>query len=156
MNRSLRKSREYDGKRYHLIRDCVQHQKPFVIYNFTSSKQYNQVLSDLDSYNKLNYCLQALHSIDESGHKVRRVYPSIFVTNDGTDVTLEQFKAMAQGSIKHYNLDSIVCLYDGGISVFYKNGEHHPIGNTIYASQMIEEFNSDFYQVESLYYLFIS
>jgi hypothetical protein len=156
MNRSLRKSREFDGNRYGLIRDCVQHQKPFVIYNFTNSKQYNQVLSDLDSFGRLNYCLQALHSIENGGFRVRRVYPSIFVTNEGTDVALAEFKEMAKGSLKHYNMDSLVCLYDGGVSVFYKNGDNHQVGNTIYSSTQIQEFNSDFYQIESSYYSFIS
>ena len=156
MNRSLRKSREYDGNRYNIIRDCVQEQKPFVIYNFTSSKQYNQVLEDLDKYGKLNYCIQALHSIDNSGHRIRKVYPSLFVTNVDTEVTNEDFKNMAINSLKHYDLDSVVCLYDGLVSVFYKNGDHHPIGSGIYASLQFNEFQSDFYQIESKYYLFIS
>jgi hypothetical protein len=156
MNRSLRKTREYDGNRYHLVRDCVQAQKPFVVYNFTNSKQYNQVLKDLDDYGKLPYVLQVLNSIENSGHRIKRSFPSIFVTNDGSDVTNEQFKEMVRGSIKHYNLDSVVCLYDGGVSVFYQNGDHHELGDTIYASNTIQEFNSDFYQIESLYYCFIS
>lgn len=156
MNRTLRKTREYDGNRYHLVRDCVQYQKPFVIYNFTNSKQYNQVLEDLDKFGKLNYCLQALHSIDSTGHRIRRVYPSIFVTNEGTQVGLDEFKEMVRGSMKHYNLDSIVCLYDGGVEVFYKNGDHHPLGNTVYSSILMEEFSSDFYQIEGTYYLFVS
>ena len=156
MNRSLRKTREYNGNHYHLIRDCVQYQKPFIIYNFTNSKQYNTVLADLDSYGKLNYVLQCLHSIDQGGYMFRKVYPSIFVTNEGTDVSTESFKEMLKGSLKHYKLDSVTCLYDGGISVFYPNGQHHPIGNTIYASTQFQEFNSDFYQVESTYYVFIA
>lgn len=156
MNRSLRKSREYDGNRYNLVRDCVQEQKPFVIYNFTNSKQYNKILEDLDSYGKLNYCLQALHSLDQAGNLIRRIYPSIFVTNVGTEVANEDFKNMVKGSIKHYELDSIVCLYDGAVSVFYKNGEAHPIGTNIYGSIQFQEFQSDFYQIESKYYAFIS
>lgn len=155
MNRTLRHTREYNGNRYHLVRDCVQYQKPFVIYNFTSSKQYNQVLSDLDGYGKLPYALQVLHSIENGGYRVKRSYPSIFMTNDGTDVTNEEFKAMVKGSIKHYDLDSIVCLYDGGASVFYKNGDHHDIGSTIYASNIPQEFQSDYYQIESMYYCFV-
>lgn len=156
MNRSLRKSREYDGNRYHLVRDCVQNQHPFVIYNFTSSKQYNQVLSDLDGYGKLSYAIQVLHSVEQSGFTRRHLYPSLFVTNLGTDVTNDQFKQMVRGSISHYKLDSIVCLYDGAVSVFYKNGDHHEIGNTIYGSNSIQEFQSDFYQIESMYYCFIA
>ena len=154
MNRSLRHTREYSGNRYHLVRDCVQEQKPFVIYNFTSSKQYNQVLYDLDRYGKLNYVVQSLHSVDGS-NRVRRSFPSLFVTNVETDVTHDQFKEMAKGSIKHYDLDSIVCLYDGTVSVFYKNGDHHEVGTTLYASTTVQEFNSDFYQIESTYYCFV-
>jgi hypothetical protein len=134
----------------------VQEQKPFVIYNFTNSKQYNQVLKDLDGYGKLQYVLQILHSIDQSGGRIKRSYPSIFVTNLGTDITNEAFKEMVRGSIKHYGLDSIVCLYDGGISVFYQNGQNHEVGQTVYSSNQIDEFNTDFYQIESAYYCFIS
>jgi hypothetical protein len=154
MNRVLRHTREHMGNRYHLVRECVQAQKPFAIYNFTNSKQYNQFLYDLDNYGKLSYVLQTITSVDMS-NRVRRVFPSIFVTNEGTDVNLDQFKEMVKGSIKHYNLDSIVCLYDGAVSVFYKNGEHHEIGSSLYASSSIQEFNSDFYQIEGIYYCFI-
>lgn len=154
MNRVLRHTREHMGNRYHLVRECVQAQKPFAIYNFTNSKQYNQFLYDLDNYGKLNYVLQTITSVDMS-NRVRRVFPSIFVTNEGTNVNLDQFKEMVKGSIKHYNLDSIVCLYDGAVSVFYKNGEHHEIGSSLYASSSIQEFNSDFYQIEGIYYCFI-
>lgn len=154
MNRVLRHTREHMGNRYHLVRECVQAQKPFAIYNFTNSKQYNQFLYDLDNYGKLNYVLQTITSVDMS-NRARRVFPSIFVTNEGTEVNLDQFKEMVKGSIKHYNLDSIVCLYDGAISVFYKNGEHHEIGSSLYASSSIQEFNSDFYQIEGIYYCFI-
>jgi hypothetical protein len=142
------------GNRYHLVRECVQAQKPFAIYNFTNSKQYNQFLYDLDSYGKLSYVLQTITSVDMS-NRVRRVFPSVFVTNEETDINLDQFKEMVKGSIKHYNLDSIVCLYDGAVSVFYKNGEHHEIGSSLYASSSIQEFNSDFYQIEGIYYCFI-
>jgi hypothetical protein len=154
MNRVLRHTREHMGNRYHLVRECVQAQKPFAIYNFTNSKQYNQFLYDLDNYGKLSYVLQTITSVDMS-NRVRRVFPSVFVTNEGTDINLDQFKEMVKGSIKHYNLDSIVCLYDGAVSVFYKNGEHHEIGSSLYASSSIQEFNSDFYQIEGIYYCFI-
>jgi|694.fasta_scaffold106804_4 hypothetical protein len=154
MNRVLRHTREHMGNRYHLVRECVQAQKPFAIYNFTNSKQYNQFLYDLDSYGKLSYVLQTITSVDMS-NRVRRVFPSVFVTNEETDINLDQFKEMVKGSIKHYNLDSIVCLYDGAVSVFYKNGEHHEIGSSLYASSSIQEFNSDFYQIEGIYYCFI-
>ena len=155
MSRAIRHTREYNGNRYHLVRDCVQHQKPFAIYNFTSSKQYDQFLGDLDSFGKLNYCVQTITSLAEIHNNVRMVYPSIFVTNEDTSVKLDDFKSIIKGSLPHYKLDSVVCLYDGTVSVFYKNGQHHAIGNTIYSSNQINEFSSDFYQIESTYYTFI-
>lgn len=156
MDRSLRRSREYDGNRYHLIRDCVQQQKPFAIYNFTSMKQYNEFLNDLDTFEKLNYVIQTITSLSKIEQRIRMVYPSIFVTNEGTAVSLDEFKEIIKGSLAHYNLDSIVCLYDGAVSVFYRNGDHHTIGNTIYGSNQINEFQSDFYQIESIYYTFLT
>jgi hypothetical protein len=155
MNRSLRRTREYDGNRYHLIRDCVQYQKPFAIYNFTTSRQYNQFLSDLDAFGKLNYCIQTITSLAQRGQNMRQVFPSIFITNEGTSVQVDEFKQIVKGSLSHYKLDSVVCLYDGAVSVFYKNGTHHFIGSKIYGSGQVQEFNSDFYQIESTYYTFI-
>jgi hypothetical protein len=155
MSRILRHSREYNGNRYGLIRDCIQQQKPFAIYNFTSPKQYNEFLKDLDSFGKLNYCVQTITSLAEQGNRIRMVYPSIFVTNEGTGIKLDEFKKIIKGSLDHYKLDSIVCLYDGSVSVFYKNGNHHSIGNQIYGSTQMHEFNSDFYQIESMYYTFL-
>jgi hypothetical protein len=155
MNRSLRRTREYSGNRYHLIRDCVQYQKPFAIYNFTSSQQYNQFLSDLDAFGKLNYCIQTITSLAQRGNHIRQVFPSIFVTNEGTEVSTNDFKQIVKGSLGHYKLDSVVCLYDGAVSVFYKDGSHHSIGSQIYGSGQIHEFNSDYYQVESTYYTFL-
>ena len=156
MSRILRQSREYSGNRYSLIRECVQQQKPFAIYNFTSSSQYNDFLRDLDAFGKLSYCVQTITSLSESHNRIRMVYPSIFITNEGTDVNLDEFKKIVKGSLDHYKLDSVVCLYDGVVSVFYKNGNHHSIGNDIYSSTQISEFNSDFYQIESTYYTFIA
>lgn len=156
MNRTLRRTREYSGNRYHLIRNCVQEQKPFAIYNFTTSDQYNNFLNDLDSFGQLNYVVQTITSLSLAERKVRLVFPSIFVTNEETPVSLDEFKQIVKGSLGHYKLDSIVCLYDGNVSIFYKNGDHHPIGNQIYGSQQIGEFQSDYYQVESMYYTFIS
>lgn len=155
MTRALRHTREYSGNRYSLIRDCVQAQKPFAIYNFTSADQYNRFLSDLDQYGKLNYCLQTITSLANMHNNMRMVYPSIFVTNEGTDVPLDAFKVMVKESLTHYKLDSIVCLYDGAVSVFYRNGDHHSIGNQIYSSPQINEFRSDFYQIEGVYYTFV-
>lgn len=156
MNRSLRLSREYDGNRYHLIRDCVQQQKPFAIYNFTSSNQYNEFLNDLDSFGELNYVIQTITSLSQMENRIRLVYPSIFITNEGTNVKLDDFKNIVKGSLSYYKLDSVVCLYDGRVSVFYKDGKHHPLGNNIYGSSQINEFQSDFYQIEGIYYTFIA
>lgn len=153
--RSLRRTREYSGNKYHLIRDCVQLQKPFAIYNFTSSDQYNTFLNDLDAYGELTYVIQTITSLAQASNRVRMVYPSIFVTNEESKVSLDEFKSIVEGSLKYYKLDSVVCLYDGSVSIFYRNGEHHPIGNTIYASPQIAEFESDYYQVESIYYTFL-
>jgi hypothetical protein len=155
MQRSLRRTREYDGNRYHLIRDCVQYQKPFAIYNFTAADQYNKFLNDLDAFGKLNYCVQTISSLSKRGLNMRLVFPSIFVTNEGTAVQTDDFKKIVTGSLSHYKLDSVVCLYDGSVSVFYKDGSHHFLGNQIYGSAQIQEFNSDFYQVESTYYTFL-
>lgn len=156
MNRTLRRTREYLGNRYHLIRDCVQAQKPFAIYNFTNSDQYNEFLNDLDSFGRLNYAVQTITLMSLAERKVRFVFPSIFVTNVETDVNLDEFKEIVKGSLSHYKLDSIVCLYDGNVSIFYRNGDHHPIGNNIYGSQQINEFQNDYYQVESTYYTFLT
>lgn len=153
--RTLRRSREYSGNKYHLIRDCVQKQQPFAIYNFISTDQYNAFLNDLDAFGDLNYIVQTITSLAEAGRNVRMVYPSIFITNVETDIPLENFKEIVKGSLSHYKLDSVICLYDGIVSIFYKNGDHHPIGNTIYSSNQIGEFESDYYQVESAYYTFL-
>ncbi len=156
MEKVIRKTREIQGNRYSAIRDCVQSQKPFAIYNFLNAKQYNQFLLDLDKFGKLKYVLQVLHAVDPRTGMRRIQVPSIFITNDGTDVSLDDFKAIVKGSIKHYSLDSVVCLYDGQIGVVYKNGDHHIIGNDIYSSTTISDFGSDFYQLQGVYYTFIS
>ena len=156
MTRTLRHTREFNGNRYHLVRDCVQEQKPFAIYNFTSAGQYNEFLNDLDAFGKLNYVIQTITSLAKVEQRVRMVYPSIFITNEGTDISLDEFKEIVKGSLTYYKLDSVVCLYDGKVSVFYKNGQHHSLGNNIYSSSQIYEFNSDFYQIEGTYYTFIA
>jgi hypothetical protein len=155
MEKVIRKTREIQGNRYEAIRDCVQSQKPFAIYNFLNAKQYNQFLLDLDKFGKLKYVLQVLHAVDTKTGMRRLLVPSIFITNDGTDVSLDDFKSIIKGSMKHYSLDSVLCLYDGQVAVFYKNGDHHIIGGDIYSSRNIAEFGSDFYQLESIYYTFI-
>lgn len=150
MEKIIRKTREIQGNRYSAIRDCVQAQKPFAIYNFTNAKQYNAFLKDLDSFGRLNYVLQVLKP---AGSMLR--FPSIFITNDGTDVSIDDFKTIVKGSMKHYNMDSIICLYDGQVAVFFTNGDHSIIGNDIYSSTQIQEFESDCYQIEGLFYTFI-
>lgn len=155
MEKVIRKTREFQGNRYAFIRDCVQAQKPFAIYNFTNAKQYNQFLLDLDKFGKLTYVLQVLHSFDPRTGRGRMQFPSIFVTNDGTEVSLDDFKTIVKGSMKHYSLDSVVCLYDGQVAVFYKNGDHHVIGSDVYSSTHPHEFQSDCYQIESLFYTFL-
>lgn len=156
MEKVIRKTREIQGNRYSAIRDCVQAQKPFAIYNFIDAKQYNAFLLDLDRFGKLKYVLQVLHSVDHRSGRRRIQVPSIFITNDGTDVSLDDFKTIVKGSMKHYKLDSVVCLYDGNVGVFYKNGDSHMIGTDIYSSIDQAEFASDYYQLESLYYTFVS
>lgn len=156
MEKVIRKTREIQGNRYTAIRDCVQSQKPFAIYNFLNAKQYNQFLLDLDKFGRLKYVLQVLHAVDPRTGRRRLQVPSIFITNDGTDVSLDDFKTIVKGSMKHYSLDSVICLYDGQVGVFYKNGDSHIIGNDIYSSTNITDFGSDFYQLESVYYTFIS
>lgn len=155
MEKVIRKTREALGNKYHLIRDCVQGQKPFAIYNFTNAKQYNAFLKDLDSFGKLQYVLQVLHSYDPMSGRGRMSFPSIFMTNVGTDVSNDDFKTIVKGSMKHYNMDSIVCLYDGRIAAFHKNGDHNIIGNDIYSSIQPSEFASDHYQLQDLFYTFI-
>lgn len=156
MEKSFRKSREINGNKYAAIRDCIQEQKPFAIYNFTNPQQYQKFLKDLDSFGRLGYVLQVLHAVDPRTGLRRLRVPSIFVTNDGTDVSLDDFKSIVRGSMSHYNLDSIICLYDGQVEVFYKNGDHHMVGVDVYSSTQIDEFQTDFYQLEGIYYTFVA
>lgn len=156
MEKTFRKSREISGNRYQAIRDCVQEQKPFAIYNFLNQKQYTAFLKDLDSFGRLNYVLQVLHAVDPRTGLRRLRVPSIFITNDGTDVSTDDFKQIVRGSMTHYNLDSVICLYDGQVEAFYRNGDHHYIGGDIYSSTQIHEFQSDFYQLQGVYYTFVS
>lgn len=155
MEKVIRKTREVQGNRYSFIRDCVQAQRPFAIYNFVNAKQYNQFMSDLDKFGKLNYILQVLHSVDPATQRGLMKFPSIFITNHDTEVSTEDFKNIVKGSMKHYNMDSIICLYDGAAAVFYKNGDHHVIGRDVYSSTHRDEFQSDCYQIEGIFYTFI-
>lgn len=148
-----RKTQQYPGNRYTLIRDSVQQKKPFLIYNFRDPNQYKTFLYDLDVYGKLNYVLQSIHSFD---NRFQRNFqqPSIFVTNEDSDVSLEDFKKLALNSLTHYNLDSVICMYEGKVAIFYKNGDHKFIGSNIYTTFDKDEIAGDYYQIGSNYYTF--
>lgn len=145
---------EYSGNRIGLIREVIQRKKPFVVYTFTNPKVYRQVIMDLSRFNQLAYVRQTF--IGKPGVTASPiVYPSIFVTNYNTEVSLEDFKKMALGSMKHYGLDSVICLVDGYVNSYYKNGDHHLIGSDIYVSLDPTRFESYYFQVESSFYTFI-
>jgi len=148
-----RKTQQYPGNRYTLIRDSVQQKKPFLIYNFRDPNQYKAFLYDLDKYGKLNYVLQTIHSFDNTFQRNFQ-QPSIFVTNEDTNVSLEEFKKIAIGSLEHYRLDSVICLFEGKVAIFYKNGEHKIIGSEIFTTFDKNEFSGDYYQIGSNYYTF--
>jgi hypothetical protein len=147
MNR-IRKTREILDNHFGVIRDAVQYKRPFVIVNFVTKEQMNRFLNDLDLYGRLPYIIQEIRS-----HKSN--FPSIFITNHGSTVSLPEFQALVKHMIGQYKLDSIVCLYNGGVSVFYKNGEHSPIGEEIYGSTDPTIFTSDYYKVGSHCYTFL-
>ena len=83
------------------------------------------------------------------------IYPSIFLTNVGSEVPDSEFKTMMLGCLKHYMIDSIICLYAGNISSYYKNGEHNTIGTDIYTSLDPQVFDSYYFKVESTCYTFV-
>jgi len=147
MNR-VRKSREILSNHFGVIRDAVQYKRPFIIVNFITKEQMNRFLNDLDIYGRLPYILQEIKHDKAS-------FPSIFITNHESTVSLREFQALVQQMMRNYKLDSIVCLYDGGVSVFYKNGSHSPIGEQIYGSTDPTEFTSDYYKVGSHCYTFL-
>lgn len=147
MNR-VRKTREILSNHYGVIRDAVQYKRPFVIVNFVTKEQMSRFMNDLDLYGRLPYIIQDIKSQHSS-------FPSIFITNHDSTVSLPEFQAIVKHMMSNYKIDSIVCLYNGGVSVFYKNGEHSPIGEHIYGSGDPTEFTSDYYKVGSHCYTFL-
>lgn len=103
---------------------------------------------DLNSYGRLPYILQ---EICTQGSK----FPSIFLTNYQSAVSINEFKELVKQTMKNYKIDSVVGLYNGGVSVVYKNGQHQPIGSQMYSSGDPSEFNSDYYKIEGKCYTFI-
>lgn len=147
MNR-FRKTREILDNHYGVIRDAVQYKRPFVIVNFVTKEQLNRFLGDLDQYGRLPYILQEIRHNHSS-------FPSIFITNHESSVSLREFQAIIMQMMRNYKIDSIVCLYNGGVSVFYRNGSHSQIGSEIYGSNDPNEFNGDHYKVNGRCYTFI-
>jgi len=112
------------------------------------------MVMDLSKFGQLAYVRQTfMASPHMTAYPV--IYPSLFVTNHGTEVPLEEFKKMTIGSIKHYGLDSIICLVDGSICSYYRNGDHHSIGSDIYTSLDPNQFDSYYFQLESTFYTFV-
>lgn len=147
MNR-FRKTSEILDNHYGTIRDAVQYKRPFVIVNFVTKEQMSRFLNDLDQFGRLPYIIQEIRHQHTS-------FPSIFITNHGSTVSLREFQAMVMQMMRNYKLDSIVCLYSGGVSVFYRNGSHSSIGSAIYSSNDPNEFTSDYYKVGGHCYTFL-
>lgn len=145
---SFRKTREIMDNRFSVIRDSVQYKRPFVIINFVTKEQQARLLTDLNTFGRMPYILQHIHSQHAS-------FPSIFITNYGSTVSLNEFKELVKQIMRNYKIDSVVCLYSGGVSIVYKNGEHSSIGEEIYSSVDPNEFTSDYYQIDGKYYTFI-
>ena len=145
---------EYEGNRVNLVREVIQRKQPFAVFTFSNPKIYRQFLTDLSKFGELPYVRQTfIPNVRMGGYPV--VYPSIFVTNIGSQVTDSAFKQMMLGSLKQYHIDSIICLYAGQISSYYKNGEHYTIGTDIYTSLDPVEFDSYYFKVESTCYTFL-
>lgn len=145
---------EYEGNRVNLVRETVQRKLPFAIFTFSNPKIYRQFLTDLSKFGSLPYVRQTFMTNHQmGGYPI--IYPSIFVTNVGSDVTDADFKQMMLGSLKQYHIDSIICLYAGQISSYYKNGDKHSIGTDIYTSLNPTEFDSYYFKVESTCYTFV-
>jgi hypothetical protein len=133
---------EYEGNRVNLVRETIQRKQPFAIFTFSNPKIYRQFLTDLSMTN---------HQM--GGYPI--IYPSIFITNVGSEVSDQDFKNMMLGSLKQYHIDSIICLYAGQISSYYKNGDRHSIGTDIYTSLNPQEFDTYYFKVESTCYTFV-
>lgn len=145
---------EYEGNRINLVRETIQRKLPFAIFTFSNPKIYRQFLTDLSKFGALPYVRQTfVPNAHMGGYPI--LYPSIFVTNSGSEVTDADFKKMMLGSLKQYHIDSIICLYAGQICSYYKNGNQHSIGTDIYTSLDPKEFESYYFKVESTCYTFL-
>ena len=145
---------EYEGNRVNLVRETIQRKQPFAIFTFSNPKIYRQFLTDLSKFATLPYVRQTFMTNHQmGGYPI--IYPSIFVTNVGSDVSDQDFKNMMLGSLKQYHIDSIICLYAGQISSYYKNGDKHSIGTDIYTSLNPQEFDTYYFKVESTCYTFV-
>ena len=145
---------EYEGNRVNLVRETIQRKQPFAVFTFSNPKIYRQFLTDLSKFAALPYVRQTFMTNHQmGGYPI--IYPSIFVTNVGSDVSDQDFKNMMLGSLKQYHIDSIICLYAGQISSYYKNGDKHTIGTDIYTSLNPQEFETYYFKVESTCYTFV-
>ena len=144
----------YEGNRVNLVRETIQRKQPFAVFTFSNPKIYRQFLTDLSKFAALPYVRQTFMTNHQmGGYPI--IYPSIFVTNVGSDVSDQDFKNMMLGSLKQYHIDSIICLYAGQISSYYKNGDKHSIGTDIYTSLNPQEFDTYYFKVESTCYTFV-
>lgn len=145
---------EYEGNRVNLVRETIQRKQPFSIFTFSNPKIYRQFLTDLSKFATLPYVRQTFMTNHQmGGYPI--IYPSIFITNVGSAVSDQDFKNMMLGSLKQYHIDSIICLYAGQISSYYKNGDRHSIGTDIYTSLNPQEFDTYYFKVESTCYTFV-
>jgi hypothetical protein len=145
---------EYEGNRVNLVRETIQRKQPFAIFTFSNPKIYRQFLTDLSKFATLPYVRQTFMTNHQmGGYPI--IYPSIFITNVGSEVSDQDFKNMMLGSLKQYHIDSIICLYAGQISSYYKNGDRHSIGTDIYTSLNPQEFDTYYFKVESTCYTFV-
>ena len=145
---------EYEGNRVNLVRETIQRKQPFAIFTFSNPKIYRQFLTDLSKFATLPYVRQTFMTNHQmGGYPI--IYPSIFITNVGSEVSDQDFKNMMLGSLKQYHIYSIICLYAGQISSYYKNGDRHSIGTDIYTSLNPQEFDTYYFKVESTCYTFV-
>ena len=145
---------EFEGNRVNLVRETIQRKQPFAIFTFSNPKTYRQFLTDISKFAALPYVRQTFMTNHQMGG-YPLIYPSIFLTNVGSEVPDSEFKTMMLGCLKHYMIDSIICLYAGNISSYYKNGEHNTIGTDIYTSLDPQVFDSYYFKVESTCYTFV-
>jgi hypothetical protein len=147
MNR-FRKHREILGNRYATIRDSIQKQRPFVIINFLTEGVYMNFLNELDSFGKIQYILQDIYH-------GRKKYPSVFLTNEGTDISVDEFREIVKQIMKNHHIDSVMALYEGKVGVVYRDGKGHVIGESIYSTLDPSEIRGDKYHLDGKFYTFI-